>query len=227
MGRRGTSAHSRASCSPPATSCATPSSTAALVADQLKTFKQRLKGVNLSYAKRKNLTPYDVLIIASMIEAESATEHDRPLVAAVIYNRLAKGMPLQIDATTRYATGNYSKPLTESELNSQSPYNTRIHKGLPPTPIGNPGMASIEAAAHPANKNYLYFVVKPCGNGEQTFTASYSAVPQGPAAIRVGPQGPRRPLARALLRDRGHDPPRRPRLARGPQPFAGDAERGA
>jgi uncharacterized YceG family protein len=151
-----------------------PISIGALVADQLKTFKQRFRGVNLTFAKKKNLTAYDVLIIASMVEAESATAHDRPLVSAVIYNRLRKGMPLQIDATTRYLTGNYSKPLTESELNSRSPYNTRIHKGLPPTPIDNPGMASIQAAAHPALKNYLYFVVKPCGNGEQTFTASYS-----------------------------------------------------
>ena len=82
-------------------------------------------------------------------------------------------MPLQIDATTRYETGNYTKPLTVSQLNSSSPYNTRIHKGLPPTPIDNPGMASIQAAAHPAHTRYLYFVVKPCGNGEQVFTSSY------------------------------------------------------
>jgi uncharacterized YceG family protein len=150
-----------------------PISIPALVADQLKTFKQRLRGVNLSYAKKKNLTPYDVLTIASMVEAEAKTEHDRPLVAAVIYNRLAKGMPLQIDATTRYITGNYTKSLTQSQLHSSSPYNTRIHKGLPPTPIGNPGMASIEAAAHPANKNYLYYVAKVCGNN-QSFTADYA-----------------------------------------------------
>jgi UPF0755 protein len=82
-------------------------------------------------------------------------------------------MPLQIDATTRYATGNYTRPLTVSELSSSSPYNTRIHKGLPPTPIDNPGMAAIQAAAHPANTNYLYFVVKPCGNGEQAFASSF------------------------------------------------------
>jgi UPF0755 protein len=145
-----------------------------LVADQLKTFKQRFSGVNLSYAKKKNLTPYDVLIIASMVEAEAKTEHDRPLVAAVIYNRLRAGMPLQIDATSRYITGNYTQSLTASQLNSSSPYNTRIHKGLPPTPIGNPGMPSIQAAAHPASVNYLYYVAKVCGNGNQSFTASYA-----------------------------------------------------
>jgi UPF0755 protein len=143
-----------------------------LVADQLRTFRRRFAHVDLSSARRAGMSPYDVLIIASMVEGEAATERDRPLVASVIYNRLKAGMPLQIDATTRYATGNYTKPLTISELNSPSPYNTRIHKGLPPTPIDNPGMASINAAAHPGRNNYLFFVVKP-GTCTQVFTASY------------------------------------------------------
>jgi uncharacterized YceG family protein len=145
----------------------------ALVSDQLNTFKARFRKVNLRFSRSKHLTPYDVLTIASMIEAESATAHDRPLISSVIYNRLHDQMPLQIDATTRYATGNYARPLTVSELNSPSPYNTRIHKGLPPTPIDNPGMAAIQAAAHPARTSYLYFVVKPCGNGEQAFASSF------------------------------------------------------
>lgn len=151
-----------------------PLSIPALVADQLKDFKQKFQTVNLSYARQHHLTPYDVLIIASMVEAEAQTARDRALIASVIYNRLAAGMPLQIDATTRYATDNYTRPLTVSELQSPSPYNTRIHKGLPPTPIDNPGMASIQAAARPASTSYLYFVVKPCGNGEQAFASSYS-----------------------------------------------------
>ncbi len=150
-----------------------PISVPKLVADQLKEFRQQFADVNLGYARSKHLTPYDVLIIASMVQAEAATAHDRPLIASVIYNRLRLGMPLQIDATTRYATGNYTRPLTDSQLNSRSPYNTRIHKGLTPTPIDNPGVASIQAAAHPAHTNYLYFVVKPCGNGEQVFTSGY------------------------------------------------------
>ena len=145
-----------------------------LVTDQLNTFRSEWAQVNLGYARSRHLTPYDVLTIASMVQAEAATARDRPLIASVIYNRLRLGMPLQIDATTRYATGNYTKPLTEAQLNSNSPYNTRIHKGLPPTPIDNPGLAAMQAAAHPANTNYLYFVVKPCGNGEQVFTSSYS-----------------------------------------------------
>ncbi len=151
-----------------------PISIPALVTDQLQTFRQVFAQVNLHHAQRKHLTPYDVLIIASMVQAEAQTSRDGPLVAAVIYNRLAAGMPLQIDATTRYATNNYTRPLTQSELNSPSPYNTRIHAGLPPTPIDNPGLAAMQAAAHPANTNYLYFVVKPCGNGEQVFTSSYT-----------------------------------------------------
>jgi UPF0755 protein len=82
-------------------------------------------------------------------------------------------MPLQIDATTRYATGNYTKPLTVSELSSSSPYNTRVHKGLPPTPISNPGMAAIQAAAHPRQTKYLYFVVRPGSCGESVFSTNY------------------------------------------------------
>ena len=114
-----------------------------------------------------------MLIIASLIQGEAATAHDQPLIASVIYNRLRFGMPLQLDATTRYATGNYTKPLTQSQLNSRSPYNTRNHKGLPPTPIDNPGLAAIQAAAHPAHTNFLYFVAKVCGNGSSVFESNY------------------------------------------------------
>jgi uncharacterized YceG family protein len=144
-----------------------------LVAEQLVTFRQQFSTVNLSYARQHHLTPYDVLIIASMVTAEAQKAGDRALVASVVYNRLARNMPLQIDATTRYATGNYTRPLTQAQLNSPSPYNTRIHAGLPPTPIDSPGLASIQAAAHPAHTNYLYFVVKPCANGALAFASTY------------------------------------------------------
>ncbi len=144
-----------------------------LVGDQLTTFRREFAQVNLGYARSKHLTAYDVLIIASLIQGEAATAHDQPLIASVIYNRLRFGMPLQLDATTRYATGNYTKPLTQSQLNSRSPYNTRNHKGLPPTPIDNPGLAAIQAAAHPAHTNFLYFVAKVCGNGSSVFESKY------------------------------------------------------
>jgi peptidoglycan lytic transglycosylase G len=143
-----------------------------LVQLQLQDFKRRIKGVDMSYAKSKNLTLYDVITIASMVEREAMVDKERPLVAAVIYNRLKDGMPLGIDATTRFATGNYEEPLTESELAVDSPYNTRTNAGLPPGPIGSPGLASIEAAAHPAKVDYLYYVVKPGACGEHSFSST-------------------------------------------------------
>jgi uncharacterized YceG family protein len=143
-----------------------------LVQLQLEDFKRRIAGVNMSYAHSKNLTVYDVVTIASMIEHEAGVASQRKLVAAVIYNRLHEGMPLGIDATTRFATGNYEDPLTESELAIDSPYNTRTHTGLPPGPIGNPGLASIEAAAHPAKVDYLFYVVKPGSCGEHSFSST-------------------------------------------------------
>jgi peptidoglycan lytic transglycosylase G len=88
----------------------------------------------------------------------------------VIYNRLKQGMPLAIDATTRYEFNNYEDQITQSQLNSPSAYNTRIHMGLPPSPIGNPGLDAIQAAAHPAKVNYLFYVVKP-GTCEHNFAA--------------------------------------------------------
>ncbi len=136
-------------------------STAELVQLQLEDFKRRIAGVNMKYARSKNLTTFDVVTIASMVEHEAAGEGDRRKVARVIYNRLHEGMPLGIDATTRFATGNYTRPLTESELAVESPYNTRTHTGLPPGPIDSPGLASIEAAAHPAKGDWLFYVVKP------------------------------------------------------------------
>jgi len=144
----------------------------ALVREQLQAFRQNLSKVSLAYAHRKNLTAYDVLIIASMVEREAAVPRDRPLIASVIYNRLHDNMPLGIDSTLRYALNDWTHPLRVSQLASPSPYNTRNHDGLPPGPIGNPGLASIEAAAHPPRTSYLFFVVKPCGNGAHVFSST-------------------------------------------------------
>jgi peptidoglycan lytic transglycosylase G len=141
----------------------------ALVSRQLAAFRQQLAGVDQAYARHKNLTTYDVVTIASMVEREVLVPAERPLVAAVIYNRLHKHMPLGIDATVRFATGNFDQPLKQSELNSPSPYNTRKFAGLPPGPIGNPGLASIQAAAKPARVRYLFYVVKPGTCGQHSF----------------------------------------------------------
>jgi UPF0755 protein len=157
-----------------------------LVSEQLQAFRQNLAGVNLSYAKSKNLTVYDVLTIASMIDKEVMVPSERPLVAAVIYNRLHRGMPLGIDATTRFEFHNYTGEITQSQLQSPSPYNTRTHAGLPPTPIGNPGLAAIQAAAHPAKVNYLFYVVNGDGSGHHCFTASEQEFNQLVAASNSG-----------------------------------------
>jgi UPF0755 protein len=141
-----------------------------LVRLQLEDFERRIAGVDMRYARSKNLTTYDVLTIASMVEEEAQLESERPLIAAVVYNRLRDGMPLGIDATIRFATGNYTEPLSESELATDSPYNTRLNAGLPPGPIGNPGLASIEAAVRPAEVDYLFYVVKPGACGEHSFS---------------------------------------------------------
>jgi UPF0755 protein len=133
-----------------------------LVRNQLAAFRRAWAKVDLRYARSKNLTPYDVLIIASMIEEEVTAPKERRLVAAVIYNRLREGMPLGIDATIRYAL---EVPATESlrvsHLEHPTPYNTRIHAGLPPGPISNPGLAAMRAAARPADVDYLFYVRKP------------------------------------------------------------------
>ncbi|HET9104891.1 MAG TPA: endolytic transglycosylase MltG [Solirubrobacteraceae bacterium] len=150
-----------------------PIKVSALVKDQLTTFKQQFAKVNLSYARRHKLTPYDVVTIASLIEAEAARVSDRPKIASVIYNRLADGMLLQFDSTTRYAVQNYNRPLKVSQLHSNSPWNTHTHAGLPPTPIDSPGLAALQAAAHPANTPYLFFFARKCGDGT-VFTSTYS-----------------------------------------------------
>jgi UPF0755 protein len=156
-----------------------------LVDKQLRAFKDAFRTVNMSYARSKNLTPYDVLTIASMIERETSVASERRLVAAVIYNRLRDSIPLGIDATTRYAVDNWSRPLTSSELQSNSPYNTRNRQGLPPGPIGNPGLASMKAAARPANVDYLYYVVAPCKNGAHAFSRTDAEFQQDVAAYNA------------------------------------------
>jgi uncharacterized YceG family protein len=140
-----------------------------LVQLQLEDFKKRVKTVDMEYAKSKNLTVYDVLIIASMVEREAGVTGQYDDVASVIYNRLREGMPLGIDATIRFATGNYTDPLTESELAIDSPYNSRTNVGLPPGPINSPGLKAIEAAAHPAKNDYLFYVTTPGACGKLTF----------------------------------------------------------
>jgi UPF0755 protein len=143
-----------------------------LVRRQLEAFKANFDKVDMSYAERKNLTAYDVLTIASLVEREAMLPRERPLIASVIYNRLRDDIRLDIDATTRFAVGNWKTPLKVSELENPSPYNTRVHYGLPPGPIGSPGLSSIKAAAHPARTDYLFYVAVICGEGKHKFAKS-------------------------------------------------------
>ena len=133
-----------------------------LVTEQIVAFCKNWRSVGMGYARSKNLTPYDVVKIASMIEREASVPAERPLIAAVIYNRLHARMALGIDATLRYGLHiPPTKSILKSQLQNPTPYNTRLHQGLPPTPIASPGLASLKAAAHPAKVAYLFYVRKP------------------------------------------------------------------
>ncbi|HNT87575.1 MAG TPA: endolytic transglycosylase MltG [Candidatus Hydrogenedentes bacterium] len=104
------------------------------------------------------VNPLTVVTVASLVEEEAKIDEERPLIAAVIYNRIDAGMPLQIDATLQYALGKYGQRLLEADKQADSPYNTYRYAGLPPGPIANPGGASLRAALQPANVSYRYFV---------------------------------------------------------------------
>jgi UPF0755 protein len=144
-----------------------------LLSEMVATFRQVAASIDLDGgAQQLGLTPYQVVIIASLIEAEVKRPQDYPLVAEVILNRLHRGMPLQLDSTVNYALGTSKFLLSQSDLKTESPYNTYLHTGLPPTPIDSPDKAALLAALHPAHGDYLYFVTTDPVTGETTFTAS-------------------------------------------------------
>jgi uncharacterized YceG family protein len=172
-----------------------------LVHEQLIAFQENFSSEYFHRAKELHVSAYELLIVASMIEREAQVSGDRAKIAAVIYNRLADGMPLGIDASIYYAVeeqqhiATYTHELTESQLHIDSPYNTRTHTGLPPTPISNPGVASIKAAAHPAHVAYLYYVAGADGCGEQVFSDTLSEFEANAAAYEA-----------AVKRNGGHPP---------------------
>jgi UPF0755 protein len=127
-------------------------------------------------ARRLGRSVYDIVTLASIVEREARVASERPIIASVYYNRLRQGMLLQADPTVQYAMGrptDWWPLLTVSDYRSvRSPYNTYLHSGLPPSPIANPGIASVYAALHPAHTSYLYFVAK--GNtGFHAFAKTY------------------------------------------------------
>lgn len=143
-----------------------------LITAQLAAFKSKTASLPWQKATALGVSTYQIVIIASIIEKEASVADERAKIAAVIYNRIKANMPLGIDATVRYAVGKWTGPLTSTDLAIDSPYNTRVVKGLPPTPISNPGVAALRAALEPAAVDYLYYVLKDKA-GHHLFTASY------------------------------------------------------
>lgn len=157
----------------------------AFVRQQLTAFKRTMAGIDMTRARKANLTSYDVAIIGSMVEREARVAGERRLVAAVIWNRLRLGMALQIDATIEYALPEHKATLTYADLQIPSPYNTYLHTGLPPTPIANAGAASLEAAANPAHVGYLYYVARNDGSGRHYFSTTYAQFVQDKAKAQA------------------------------------------
>ena len=172
-----------------------------LVQEQLVAFRENFGDSEIKSARALHITPYELLTVASMIEREAQVPGDRAKIAAVIYNRLKDGIPLGIDAAIYYAVeqqqgiATYTHELTEAQLHINSRYNTRTHTGLPPTPISNPGTASITAAAHPAQVSYLYYVAGADGCGEQVFSTTLASFEANAAAYKA-----------AVAKNGGHPP---------------------
>jgi UPF0755 protein len=131
-------------------------------------FLRNMPANALALARHLHFSVPQIVTIASMIEREAKVDSERPIIAGVIYNRLRLGMPLQIDATIEYALPKHKQQLSFHDLAVDSPYNTYKHKGLPPTPIANPGKKSLLAAFHPAKVDYLYYVYR--GHGHHEFS---------------------------------------------------------
>ena len=142
-----------------------------LVRKMLDQYKAEIASIDYSYAESKNLTHYDVLILASIVERESAADV-RPEVSSVFYNRLSGGMQLQSDATTAYLVNGDPTP-EDLENTAENPYNTQYNYGLPPGPICSPSIESIEAAAHPADTDFLYFFFEPDDKGDMLYYFSH------------------------------------------------------
>lgn len=161
-----------------------------MVAALVKRFRQQWKPEWTEKARALNMSPRQIVTIASLIETESKLKDERPVVASVIYNRLKKNMPLGIDSTVIYAAKLAGKwkndgKVYKSDLERQSPYNTRLHTGLPPGPIASPSLNSIEAALNPAETDFLFYVREPSRNdGAHNFYNNAADFERGVQALR-------------------------------------------
>ena len=147
----------------------------------LDQFGSQISSVDLAYARSRNLTLHDVVTIASIIEKETPLARERPLVASVVYNRLQMNRKLGMESTVRYALGGKATGLSYNDVRIDNPYNTYRYKGLPPGAICNPGLAALDAAAHPADTKYLYFVTTH-KDGSSTFTTNAADFEKAKAA---------------------------------------------
>ncbi len=148
-----------------------PSSTADVVAQILEdTFYKKINSLQEDVQKSEKSIE-DIIILASIVEAEASSTEDRQYVAGILWKRLKIGMPLQVDVTFRYLNGKTTADLTLEDLKNDSPYNTYVHKGLPPTPISNPSLDAILATLHPKESPYLFFLADSDGfvHYSQTF----------------------------------------------------------
>lgn len=141
-----------------------------LITQQLEAFKLKWDQTRQGQAAARKLNALQVVTIASLIEREARFQEDRPLVASVIYNRLAAGWALQIDATVLYAKGVWQSTVTIDDRKINSPYNTYLHTGLPPGPIANPGIKAIDAALQPADTGYFFYLSDPQGHNHYAKT---------------------------------------------------------
>ena len=155
-----------------------------LVEEQLVAFTENFAGEEITRARALHITPYQLLIVASMIEREAQLPGDRPKVAAVIYNRLRLHVPLGVQRDHPLRAERLHQAAHRRPARARSPYNTRTHPGLPPTPISNPGLAAIQAAAHPAHVPYLYYVAGADGCGELVFSTGFAQFERNAAAYR-------------------------------------------
>ncbi|MEP6818851.1 MAG: endolytic transglycosylase MltG [bacterium] len=163
---------------------------AEVIAIMVKRFRKEWKPDWTERARGVNLSPREVVTTASLIETEAKLSEDRPLIASVIYNRLQKQMALAVDSTIIYASKLEGKwrndgKVYKSDVERRSPYNTRLHSGLPPGPIASPGRSSLEAALNPTQTDYLYYVREPSRNdGKHNFYSNSSGFDAGVRALR-------------------------------------------
>ena len=163
---------------------------AEVIAIMVKRFRKEWKPEWSERARQMNRTPREVVTTASLVETEAKLSEDRPLIASVIYNRLQKDMALAVDSTIIYASKLEGKwrndgKVYRSDVERRSPYNTRLHAGLPPGPVASPGASSLEAALYPAQTDFLYYVREPSRNdGKHNFYTNPADFDAGVRALR-------------------------------------------